>query len=254
MRDGHNGYAPSVGIAPAREAVAAECTRRGMPLDARSRRHHVGHVGRHRAGADGAGRGRATKCSSRRRPIRSTPRCSRRSARGRCSTGTTPTTAGCRTSGDIERLITPATRALVVIDPNNPTGATYPDARAARAARDRRRAQHPAARRRGLRRSRVRRPGRRDRAASIPTRRSSRSRRCRRRTSRRAGAPAGWPSAAPSGSTTCSARSRSWRTAACAAPAPMEYAIVAALNGDRSHQQAFRAALRERADADGARG
>src|SRR5215213_865068 len=33
LRDGHNGYAPSVGIAPAREAVAAECTRRGMPLD-----------------------------------------------------------------------------------------------------------------------------------------------------------------------------------------------------------------------------
>jgi len=30
--------------------------------------------------------------------------------------------------------------------------------------------------------------------------------------------------------------------------APMEYAIVAALNGDRSHQQAFRAALRERSD------
>src|SRR6187455_2489694 len=33
IRDGHNGYAPSVGIAPAREAVAAECGRRGMPLD-----------------------------------------------------------------------------------------------------------------------------------------------------------------------------------------------------------------------------
>ena len=48
-------------------------------------------------------------------------------------------------------------------------------------------------------------------------------------------------------------RSRSWRTAGCAAPAPMEYAIVAALNGDRSHQQAFRDALRERADADDAR-
>ena len=34
IRDGHNGYAPSVGIAPAREAVAAECTRRGMPVAA----------------------------------------------------------------------------------------------------------------------------------------------------------------------------------------------------------------------------
>src|SRR3954465_7589125 len=32
MRDGENGYAPSVGIPSAREAVAAECVRRGMPL------------------------------------------------------------------------------------------------------------------------------------------------------------------------------------------------------------------------------
>src|SRR4029453_8039140 len=32
IRDGHNGYAPSVGILPAREAVANECLRRGMPL------------------------------------------------------------------------------------------------------------------------------------------------------------------------------------------------------------------------------
>src|SRR5262249_279694 len=31
MRDSHNGYAPSVGILPAREAVADELTRRGMP-------------------------------------------------------------------------------------------------------------------------------------------------------------------------------------------------------------------------------
>src|SRR6185503_16827322 len=30
--------------------------------------------------------------------------------------------------------------------------------------------------------------------------------------------------------------------------APMEYAIVAALNGDRTHQQAFRDALRERSN------
>ena len=32
LRNGHNGYAPSVGILAAREAVAAECDRRGMPV------------------------------------------------------------------------------------------------------------------------------------------------------------------------------------------------------------------------------
>src|SRR5215213_7549730 len=31
LRDGHNGYAPSAGILPAREAVAAELSSRGMP-------------------------------------------------------------------------------------------------------------------------------------------------------------------------------------------------------------------------------
>src|SRR6476646_10359438 len=34
MRDGQNGYAPSVGIRSAREAVAAELSRRGMPVTA----------------------------------------------------------------------------------------------------------------------------------------------------------------------------------------------------------------------------
>jgi alanine-synthesizing transaminase len=32
MRDGHNGYGPSPGIAPAREAVASELTGRGFPV------------------------------------------------------------------------------------------------------------------------------------------------------------------------------------------------------------------------------
>src|SRR5512135_305010 len=32
MRDGHNGYTPSPGIPAAREAVAAELTSRGMPM------------------------------------------------------------------------------------------------------------------------------------------------------------------------------------------------------------------------------
>src|SRR5215471_11660226 len=32
MRDGHNGYLPSAGIAPAREAVASDYTARGVPI------------------------------------------------------------------------------------------------------------------------------------------------------------------------------------------------------------------------------
>src|ERR1051326_8729636 len=34
MRDGHNGYTPSSGILPAREAVAAEYTARGVAIGA----------------------------------------------------------------------------------------------------------------------------------------------------------------------------------------------------------------------------
>src|SRR5215475_4810099 len=34
LRDGHNGYGPSTGIAAAREAVAAEYTARGFPVSA----------------------------------------------------------------------------------------------------------------------------------------------------------------------------------------------------------------------------
>src|SRR3954453_192311 len=34
MRDGHNGYLPSAGIAVAREAVAADYTARGVPVSA----------------------------------------------------------------------------------------------------------------------------------------------------------------------------------------------------------------------------
>ena len=71
---------------------------------------------------------KAKKCWCRRRPIRSTPRCSRRSARSRRTTSTDHTNNWQPDLDHIKSLINPKTRALVVIDPNNPTGAIYPEA------------------------------------------------------------------------------------------------------------------------------
>ena len=58
----------------------------------------------------------------------------------------------------------------------------------------------------------------------------------------------------PSGSTMCSAAIKKLADGRLCSTGPMEHAIAAALNGDRSHQQAFRDALRERARADRTRG
>ena len=69
---------------------------------------------------------RATKSWSRCRPIHCTRPCSPKLAHARCSIAPIPIAAGCPIVEHVRSLITPATRALVVIDPNNPTGATYP--------------------------------------------------------------------------------------------------------------------------------
>ena len=55
MRDGGNGYVPSPGIQPARDAVAEEWSAPWLSGLARPRPDHGGHLRRHRAGADGAG-------------------------------------------------------------------------------------------------------------------------------------------------------------------------------------------------------
>ncbi len=52
----------------------------------------------------------------------------------------------------LESLITPRTRALVLIDPNNPTGAVYPESRATAVAAGGRSPRAGDPRRRGLRR------------------------------------------------------------------------------------------------------
>jgi alanine-synthesizing transaminase len=125
IRDGHNGYAPSVGIAPAREAVAAECTRRGMPLDPDRVVITAGtSEGIELALTALAGPGDEVLVPVPTYPLY-TAVLAKIGARA-VFYDTGPEQQWLPDVQQIERLIGPATRALVVIDPNNPTGAVYP--------------------------------------------------------------------------------------------------------------------------------
>ena len=131
MRDGHNGYLPSAGIPEAREAVAADYAARGIPVSRGPRAHHDRHIRSDRHRAECARGRRATRCSSRRRPIRSTRRCSPRSNAQPRYYRTDLDRDWLPDLDHLRSLITPRTRVLVVIDPNNPTGAVYPPPRSA---------------------------------------------------------------------------------------------------------------------------
>ena len=124
MRDGHNNYTASVGIVEAREAVAADFAARGVPVSP-DRVLITSGTSRTRARADGHRRRRRILVPSPTYPlytavlakIGATPVYYR----------TDPNHGWLPDLDDIRRSIVPATRALVVIDPNNPTGAVYPD-------------------------------------------------------------------------------------------------------------------------------
>ncbi len=124
MRDGHNGYAPSVGILPAREAVAAECVQRGMPM-------HPDRVVITSGTSEGielaltalAGPGDDVLI-----PVPTYPLYTAVLAKIGARAVFYRTDPARGWQPDIEHvrsLVSPATRALVVIDPNNPTGASY---------------------------------------------------------------------------------------------------------------------------------
>jgi len=127
MRDGHNGYAPSVGILPAREAVAGELSRRGMPVSADrvviTSGTSEGIELTLTALAEG---GDEVLVPSPTYPLY-TAVLAKIGARP-VFYKKDPANGWLPDVDEIERLVTPATRALVVIDPNNPTGATYPEA------------------------------------------------------------------------------------------------------------------------------
>jgi alanine-synthesizing transaminase len=125
IHDGHNGYAPSVGIPAAREAVAAECHRRGMPLEPDRVVVTAGtSEGIELALTALAGPGDEVLI-----PVPTYPLYTAVLAK----IGARPVFYGTKAAHgwvpdveEIRRLVTASTRALVVIDPNNPTGASYP--------------------------------------------------------------------------------------------------------------------------------
>ena len=125
MRDGHNGYAPSVGIAPAREAVAAECAGRGMPVSPDRVVITSGtSEGIELALTAIAGPGDEVLVPVPTYPLY-TAVLAKIGARA-VFYRTDPDRGWLPDLDHVRSLATAKTRALVVIDPNNPTGATYP--------------------------------------------------------------------------------------------------------------------------------
>lgn len=125
LRDGHNGYGPSAGLPSAREAVAAEHTGNGWPISP----HRVFITAGTSEGIELALTALLDEDGEVLVPNPTYPLYTAIIAklgahalyyRTDPSQGWTP---------DLEHLaslVTPRTRAIVIIDPNNPTGATYP--------------------------------------------------------------------------------------------------------------------------------
>lgn len=125
LRDGHNGYVPSPGIAEAREAVAADYTARGVPIPA----DRVLLTSGTSEGIELAlhalvDEGDEVLVPSPTYPLY-TAVLAKIGAR-EVYYRTDPQRGWMPDLDHIGSLITPATRAIVVIDPNNPTGAVYP--------------------------------------------------------------------------------------------------------------------------------
>jgi alanine-synthesizing transaminase len=125
MRDGHNGYAASVGILPAREAVTNDCIARGMPMTP----DRVVITSGTSEGIELTLTALAEAGDEVLLPSPTYPLYTAVLAKIGATAVfyRTDHTRGWQPDVEhIRSLITPRTRALVVIDPNNPTGATYP--------------------------------------------------------------------------------------------------------------------------------
>jgi alanine-synthesizing transaminase len=245
LRDGHNGYGPSAGIAPAREAVAAEYTSRGFPV----RADRVVITAGTSEGIELALTAIVDVDGDVLVPMPTYPLytavLSKLGARA-LYYRTDPSRGWMPDLDHMETLVTPATRALVLIDPNNPTGAVYPPAV--------RRSLLDFADRHGLAiladevygdlgyDGPVAPLGSLDPEAPIISFSSL---------SKAYLAPGwrtGWMAIGRSPRLNdVAAAIRKLADGRLCSTVPMEYAVAAALGGDRSHQPVFRAALKERA-------
>jgi alanine-synthesizing transaminase len=246
ITDGHNGYAPSAGIPPAREAVAQECHRRGMPLDADRVVVTAGtSEGIELALTALAGAGDEVLLPVPTYPLY-TAVLAKIGARA-VFYNTGPENGWLPDPQEIRRLVGASTRALVVIDPNNPTGASYP----------------PSVRRELLQiaddhniplladevYADLAFDGPVDAIAKLNPDAPVITFSSLSKAYLAPGWRSGWLAVGRTermddvlGAIKKLADGRLCSTA------PMEYALIEALNGDRSHQQAFRDALRERSD------
>ena len=124
LRNGENGYGPSVGLLEAREAVAAENSARGWPLDADRILLTAGSS----EGIDFVLTALADPGDEVLVPLPTYPlytailhKIGAREVYYR----TDPANSWQPDPEDVRRLITPRTKAIVVNDPNNPTGSSY---------------------------------------------------------------------------------------------------------------------------------
>jgi alanine-synthesizing transaminase len=245
MRDGHNGYGPSAGLAPAREAVAREYTTRGFPVSA----DRVFLTAGTSEGIELALTAMVDADGEVLVPMPTYPLytavLAKIGARARFYR-TDPARGWMPDLDHLASLITPATRVLVVIDPNNPTGALYSTST--------RRALVELADRHGIAmladevygdlgyEGPVPPIGSLDPDAPIISFSSL---------SKAYLAPgwrAGWMAVGRSPRLDAVAGAiRKLADGRLCSTVPMQYAVTTALTGDRSHQASFRAALKERA-------
>lgn len=246
MRDGHNGYTASPGIVEAREAVAADFGRRGVEVSPDRVLITSGtSEGIELALTAIVDEGEEVLVPSPTYPLYTAVL---------AKIGAMPayyrtdhTNGWLPDLDDIRRAITPKTRALVVIDPNNPTGAIYPD--------DMRRALIELADTHGLVILADEVYGDLAYDGSVPPMAtlapdapiisySSLS-----KAYLAPGWRAGWMAVGrtPRLDPALAAIKKLADGRLCS-PGPMQYGVVAALTGDRSHQDSFRRELRARAE------